>query len=181
MRHPYRIVGPRTQFVTEHVERRGLKPATYLCCGEESFETKYVLNCVEGGDVADERLEHWRSIRAGWEQRGAAAERARGSGSLDRTQASQKPKQSQGSGIGKPLRGAMSSGQPGLSGKDAPTATEKRSSGRVTSANKQQSSDKQYQKPARRKPNRFFKKRLTRIPRIPSGGAEDSPHERHPP
>ncbi len=159
-RHPYRIVGPRTEYIREHFKDGNLKPTTYLCCSDGIFEKRYVASC--GRETA------WSAVVAEWRRQSAAAAEYRKIPRMtpDTTKTAAPPETM---GI-REAKEVASDGQTHRSAnmpiqKTAPAPPPKPPQQQQQNQQRKQQRKQQQNKPAQRKPGRFFRKRLTRLQR----------------
>ncbi len=160
-RHPYRIVGPRMEYIMEHFKDRNLKPATYLCCSDRMFKERYVAG--QGQEAA------WSEVVAAWERRGAAAAESRKNLrvqptaiNIDMSLEVRDGTEAREALVAGDARNLSSANIPQQKNVPAPPA-------------QQQQQQQQQKKPAQRKPGRFFRKRLARLQRP---ATQPKPNER---
>ncbi len=135
LRHPYRVVGPRTEFMMEHRPSQSLKPTTYLCCSERLFKERYIAG--PGQQAA------WSAVVAEWERRGTAAAESRENLLVQAAKRAVSPERREAQVVGD-----------GRTPRSASTRNQIKGSGLPA----------QQQQKSQRKPGRF-RKRLTRLPR----------------
>ncbi len=158
-RHPYRIVGPRTEYIMEHFKDRVLKPATYLCCSDRMFEERYVANSRQQAA--------WSAVVAEWQRRSTAAAESRKNLRIQ-PDATKREVSTEVRGVRdvrdvREARDVASDGQ-------CPTSANMPNQKKMLTP---QSTQQQQKKPAQRKPARFFRKRLPRLQRPASEPNEE--------